>query len=448
MDKILQKIIASGLMLVMVIVMIGVVTYAWLTYSIAPEVHGIQVSLAGSNTILIAPNQTQISNGKIYHYPGKFSRSLNFNEYEQYDYLNAIDGLYPVSTANGLHWFVPGYYGVDDKAVINGMAVAGDIKPIDEFYLDSKLEYANLTESNSAKQGNYVFLDFWVVSPSTDYYLRVAQGDETEGSFVIEMLQPAESESGKYELVETLGSVSSSVRVGFLVNSDTILDDTVMYYAESKNYISAYTSLRGNYQEIGGNILELSQSEFTIYEPNGDLHPYGTNGDYYETRPIAWGEDGIFLADIRDNLTVQLTNNWYEGVNSKYYIQEAFQTATLGKNYSSLSAVEDDFYKRYLQGNLSAYVDKGTFITSTAMLYNAMVEEKVSQSVMEIIEQSGATEDVTIVHLEKNIPQRIRMFIWIEGQDSDCASGFDNVSFALGLELAGSQIDDKTRKSD
>ncbi len=448
MDKILRKIIASGLLLVIVLVMIGVVTYAWITYSIAPEVSGIQVSLAGSNTILIAPNQTQIVDGRIYHYPGKFSRNLNFNEHEQYDYLNELDGLAPVSTADGLHWFLPTYYDINDKAVINGEAVAGDIKPYDDFYLDTKLEYANLTDLDPAQQGNYVCLDFWVVSPTTNYYLRIAQGDETDGSFVMEIMKPAEDADGGYELVETLGSVSSSVRVGFLVNSDTVLDDTVMYYAESENYSSAYTSLRGNYQEIGGSILESSKNKFTIYEPNGDLHPDGSNGDYYETNPVAWGENGVFLADIRDNLTVQLTNNWYEGVNDKYYIQEAFKAATLGKKYSSLPHVEFAFYQQYLQGNLSAYVDKGNFVTSTTTLYDAMVGEKVPQSVMETIEQSGATEDITIVHLEKSIPQRIRMFIWIEGQDSDCASNLNNVSFALGLELAGSQIDDKTRKSD
>ena len=77
-----------------------------------------------------------------------------------------------------------------------------------------------------------------------------------------------------------------------------------------------------------------------------------------------------------------------------------------------------------------------------------MVGERVSKNVLETMAQSGATEDVTIVCLEKNIPQRIRMFIWIEGQDSDCASSLNNVSFTLGLELAGSQVDDKTRKSD
>ena len=72
-----------------------------------------------------------------------------------------------------------------------------------------------------------------------------------------------------------------------------------------------------------------------------------------------------------------------------------------------------------------------------------MTAGKVSQDAMSSIELSGATEDVVLVHLEKNVPQRIRMFVWIEGQDADCIKNLSNVSFALGLELAGSKIDDK-----
>lgn len=444
MNKIVRKIIAMGLMLVILFIMVITVSYAWLTQSIAPEVQGIQVSLAGSSTILLAPNVTQIINGNIYHYPGRFSQNLSFNNYKQYDYLNAIDGLSPVSTADGLHWFLPSYYGVNDKEVLNGMAVPGGLKPIEDFYLDTKLEFANVIEPSSSQMGNYISLDFWVVAPNTDYYLRIAQGDESGGSYVIELMQPAEGEDGGYELVETLGSVASSVRIGFLINSDKVIDDTMIHYVNSGNCPSAYTSLRGHYQERGESIYGFESSRFIIYEPNGDFHLYGTNGMYYETKPVGMGENGAVLADIRDNLTVQLTNNWSEGVNSKYYIQEVFKTATVGKDYSSVSEMNSDFYGRYLQGNLSAYVNKGDFVTNTSALYDAMVNGKVSKEAMEGLDLSGATNDAVLVHLERNTPQRIRMFIWIEGQDSDCIKNLDNVSFALGLELAGSKIDDET----
>jgi hypothetical protein len=51
---------------------------------------------------------------------------------------------------------------------------------------------------------------------------------------------------------------------------------------------------------------------------------------------------------------------------------------------------------------------------------------------------SGATDDVYITMLQRNTPQRIRMFIWVEGQDIDCAdSNSEQGSFVLNLELAG-----------
>ena len=53
---------------------------------------------------------------------------------------------------------------------------------------------------------------------------------------------------------------------------------------------------------------------------------------------------------------------------------------------------------------------------------------------------SGATESTAIVRLEKNVPQRIRMFVWIEGQDVDC-TGAEAVDFAISVELAGSTQD-------
>ena len=299
-------------------------------------------------------------------------------------------------------------------------------------------------EPKSALRGSYVWLDFWVVSPNVDYYLRIAQGGQNDGSYVIELMQPTKNGDGEYELAETLGSVAASTRIGFLVNSDTVIDDSMMHYVESGYCPSGYTSLRGNYQEMGEQVPRFIEYDFTIYEPNADLHPYGIDGSYNATIPVAWGEDGVYLADIRDNLTVQLTNNWYEGDNGKYFIQEAFQTATFGKTYTSLSSVSIDFYQRYLQSNLAAYVEKGEFVTNTSALYDAMTAGKVSQDKMKTLELSGATEDVVLVHLEKNVPQRIRMFVWIEGQDSDCIRSLSNISFAIGLELAGSKVDDKT----
>lgn len=423
-----RKLIAAVTMLVVLSVMVVTVSYAWLTISDAPEARGIQISLGGGKGILIAPDQTRIENDTIYHYPGMFASSVNFNQHEQYAYLNAAAGLSPVSTADGLHWYLPTYYHANDEAVIAGDALAGQVKPISEFRLDATLSYANLTDVKAAKQGSYVYLDFWVVSPAADYDLRVARGDDDEGSFVIEMMTPSDEENGNgdVDFVAANGSVAASARVGFLVDHNKILDDTMLYYTASGNRPSEYSSLRGSYQELGEYIRYSSAYRFTIYEPNGDLHPHGTNGTYTVTNPIAWDGGDAVLADISDRLTVQLTNRWRDG------------------EYA-------DVYRRYLNGqDFSNGVDRGAFIASTSELYDRMSLGTVSQESLSTMERSGATIDTYVAHLEKNIPQRIRMFVWIEGQDSDCIGVEGDALFALGIELAGSQVstNGKTKQED
>ena len=46
-------------------------------------------------------------------------------------------------------------------------------------------------------------------------------------------------------------------------------------------------------------------------------------------------------------------------------------------------------------------------------------------------------DDVYIIKLERNVPQRIRMFIWLEGQDVDCVNYVSTSSLVVNLELAG-----------
>jgi hypothetical protein len=45
--------------------------------------------------------------------------------------------------------------------------------------------------------------------------------------------------------------------------------------------------------------------------------------------------------------------------------------------------------------------------------------------------------DTYIVRLEKDVPQRVRLFIGREGQDADCWNDIATGSFIINLELAG-----------
>ena len=63
-------------------------------------------------------------------------------------------------------------------------------------------------------------------------------------------------------------------------------------------------------------------------------------------------------------------------------------------------------------------------------------KHKLLDSIIDGI-QDKKGHDIVIVDLEKNVPQRIRMFVWIEGQDVDCQSLESGGSILLSLELAG-----------
>lgn len=445
MSKIIRKLIATGLILSILLVMMVAVTYAWTTLSTSPTVNGIQISIGGTDTIKIAPNVTVTVNGTEYNYPGVFKDTLDFGNFAEYGYLNQLEGLTPVSTADGLHWAIPTYYGPNDAEVINGEAQAGDLKPISSFLLDTDLEYANLTDSDKAKQGSYVYLDFWIVAPA-DYDLRLASGDSSSGSYLIELM-PAVEDGDGYALVSTEGHVAASARVGFLVDHNNITDDTMVYYQRSPYYQNQYTKLKGSYQSPGEGIKYSSSYLFTIYEPNGDLHPYDPDLGYKATYPIGW-DGGFKQEDISDRLAVQLTNEWIKVGGETTYLEQMFTTATLGKTYPSAADAESEFYDEYLQGHLLSYIKQGKFVKSTAALYDSLTDSKNSKETLDGVELSGATEDSCIAHLEKNVPQRIRMFIWLEGEDYDCFKGSEEVSFALNVELAGSHNTKNERKEE
>ena len=93
MKKIYMKLAASVLSIMMSLTMIVGATFAWLVLSQSPVVNGINIAIGGGKTILLAPDLTEMvtdAQGKevAVHYPGRFTNSLEFAEYDTYDYLN------------------------------------------------------------------------------------------------------------------------------------------------------------------------------------------------------------------------------------------------------------------------------------------------------------------------------------------------------------------------
>jgi hypothetical protein len=52
--KMIRKLVAAIMALTLTVVMVVTVSYAWMTLSAAPVAEGIQITIGGGNTILIA----------------------------------------------------------------------------------------------------------------------------------------------------------------------------------------------------------------------------------------------------------------------------------------------------------------------------------------------------------------------------------------------------------
>lgn len=423
------KIACTAAALLCAMAMIVMSSYAWLTASTSPVAEGIQVAVGGGSTILLAPDLVDKDG---VHYPSAFGATLRLDDLLDAD---AYSGLTPVSTANGLSWYLPVYYTEDDLEVQAGTARAGDLKPYDQFLCDETLTYANLAAGDEvAAKGSYLYVDFWVVSPGSRYELRVSTSNDASGagSYVVDLHQVVETEDG-FAMQTPEYPASESLRVGFLVNQNAAADSAAAYAANGGD--QRYTTLMGGYQEKGKPTSPLySYNTFHIYEPNGSSHSTLGETGYIATYPLGRNDTSVTGIPVGSWLSVQMASRWENVVNDvfKASVQQAGDTATAAD-------VQARLYKN-LAGR-SDYVNKGQFIQNTGKLYeNLGQNDTVLQATLEQMAKAGANESNSIVTLERNVPQRIRMFIWLEGQDADCVSGASVSGFAMRIELAGSTV--------
>lgn len=443
-----MKLVSALVIFLISVLMLVMATYAWMTISGTPEIAGIAVNIGGSNTIKIAADITYEKDGNILHYPSYFVDKINFADLKNYSYLKNIVGLSPYSTADGINWFSAAYS--DGK---NG--TSGSLLSPEMFVRDSTLKFANseTVPSDGSVSGCYVYLDFWLVSPTDNCKVRVSSGDAVGGSFVSELPQ-VEKSGDKYSLKDPENEISAAARVGFLVNNETVDNGSLEDYIKSQAYDSVYHKLYGIYQEKGESYFR--NSNFTIYEPNATFHTSklsnvltekgiaaetAKDGEYTVTSPVALDGAEVYLADISDRLTVQLPSSFNPTSDgSDLLIKQILSAYSLGIKDKNATEDElfDDFYGNYLQYQLSSYISSGKFVKNASDLYSAAVNGKVSSENVEKVATAGAADNAVIVTLERNVPQRVRMYIWLEGQDSDCVNSVAGKNIAINLELAGS----------
>lgn len=454
------KLTALALMVIMSLTVAVTSTYAWLTMSSSPVLEGLRVTVGGDNTIKVAADiSAKAEDGTTVHYPAAFTEHLNLSLYSQYEYLGKLAGLSPVSTADGVNWFLPTYYKSSDLEVQNGNAAAGTIRPVQDFERDTALQHANLTELADSRAGHYVYFDLWVVSPSGDCDLRVATGtdpDDDSGSYVIALPDLSKGADGSFALNENASSVAASARVGFLVNTTPLSGESgttalLSAISENSNTGGSYNSLRGVYAEKGSSTQNFHGSEsFVIYEPNADCHPgSASDGGYIATYPVGADANGKGKEQsVFTHLTVQKQSTWKADGTGKSLLAGQLEAALfqfktqLGEEKMNALTAEraaELFYAKYLQGQYSFLVQKGHFFLNSTSLSTGLDPNtrSIAETELGTYKTAGATEDAVIVRLERNVPQRIRVFIWLEGQDADCTGATENLRFVVNLQLAG-----------
>lgn len=442
MKKTLMKLSTAAGLAVIALVMAVVSTFAWYAVSGTPEVGGMQLNIAGSATIQIAADIAVTTEDGVVHYPGVFSDSLNFSRVPSYDYLGNIVSLTPVSTADGIHWFFP----------TDGESEGADI--LGDYRMDDTYRYANLTELpvDDSVHGSYVMLDFWVMSP-IDCSLRVSYGDGDNGTYTVGLPYPTKDADGQYTMEEPSAMLPACVRVGFLADTRTQTDGSMSAYVDSGAFRDEVTHLKGVYGAVG-EAWDYYTPQFTIYEPSADVHsgdsvysqsPYGSvyrecvDGSYVKTYPMGYVDGTVRPVDMTHRTTVQKATQWLaEG--DDLLIQQLFETFMLGESHEDDPAtLFSKFCSQYLGYRCDSYVEKGAFIQNTGALdHSSGSDGTVPAEEFEQMVTGGATEDVIIVELEKNVPQRIRMFVWVEGQDVDCSNVIAASGLMINLELAGS----------
>lgn len=372
--KPILKITAAVLLVLAAASLVGAATYAWHILSVAPEAGGMQITVGAAKVIQVAPDVTAADGSHTY---GTFGDTLDITKDANYDYLNGLAGLTPVSTADGVHWYLPQY----------GDAADGMEGPT-AFTEDEDLAHANLPteQAAAAQEGSYYYMDFWVSAPE-DFNLRLAAGDsKSAGSYALTLPLPQKSAEGGVSLSYDDAGLAAQkcLRLGFLTGLDS---------------------------DEG--------TSFLIYEPNGT-----DGGTYTVTTPrSAAGETG----DIRGHLTVQQTSQWKpESLNNAF----AQFVASADKDLLNMEALAlaRQFYTKALGGQYRPYVTSGQFYQRAADLYKNAASAPTS----------GAAADGVILRLKANEPQRIRLFVWLEGQDADCINDAQNALLGIHLELAGS----------
>ena len=456
MNKAKPKMIASALIFVIAMVMLVSASMAWYTLSTKPEVTGISGVVSAKRKLLISKdNITWDRDAPV----------LNLSES-----FENLAPLKPVSTVDGLNWFLPEY------------EASGALKPVNQFTRDYNLTHANVSIAglsgnaleSAKRKGYYVY---------TDFYLKT---EDDNANVQISYVNPYALENNDYGS-DDCSYCLPSYTFELIDNETTIIDNNSVITAGGKKYqirnvgLNAEKSVRigflvnPDYQDSPANSDYEAKNDFYIYEPNADLRSKDIkpgSKDYEERYKIKYSETERYIAnydfeedtsaespapvDYKDDCYYETLPVAYNGgtyslariTPSKLLAQKHCEWDFDALKQSYIEFIEGREPKWWSSKNVKFYSDNntsiGSFLNSEA-LYNALqlsakggTGEGISLEKTDggyPFERGEQYASQTIITLYKDKPVKIRMFVWIEGQDIDCWNDVSLGKFVVNVEF-------------
>lgn len=379
------------------VIMLASASYAWLTVSVTPEIQRLVISVTPSGQEY--PFELSIDYGE----------KLKANQADQATWTTELHlddvvknyTLQPISTVDGIHWYLPKY------------SADGNVKGFWEADLAKCANKANSSD-------NYlVYVDVWVRTRDKDPQemllsnpVSTTAGEEYYANYVL--WNPKwDADTGQWLQNDAM----TTVRIGFMY---TPLDE------------------KGN---------PAGSSSFSIYEPNGNM------------RSSRFAE---YLATLKTDTSIdeeeldQLTGRIYSYTGGTNYTAKQYDETFTDQYYSTLAPkyVSDGVYElvdvtQLLKNNLivqtksswntarlspSAKINSDAIGTIGNFCRVEVDESGKATGTLTPIDTNGRREMTTVT---KGTIQKMRIYIWLEGQDIDCWNQTADGNIYANLEFLG-----------
>lgn len=398
MKQLKMKIIMSITGILLAVTMIASASYAWLTISVTPEIQRI--------TITVTPNGKEVP----------FELSIDYDDVKyveedatwmtelHLDVEMADYNLRPISTVDGKHWYLPKF------------SADGNVIDFREVPLDKVANKTKTQEAETAAENYLVYADVYVRTRNRD-----KNQDMILSNPVLKNISAGENHFGNYVLWEP------EWVDGKLVDNDAMASVRIGFQ---------YTDLNADGTEKSG-----QPDNFYIFEPNADMRSTDFGQYLKDTVNIANGveemTDQIYVKKNASDTQHQVGQYAANFANNKQYY------ATWAPKYVSAGSCElvnvaSVLGQRLVVQETSSWMDglqENQTITSRSIKHIGTLHHAGAGDSFTNIPDTSSREELTTV--EYGTIQKMRIFIWIEGQDIDCWNQVAGGNIYANFEVMG-----------